>query len=98
MSAVSEPKPGKPSEDWIGEPLGKPTKPVAARSRECLKQILRYPGRFALQVLGAFTRNQGLLLSGAVAYYMLLSIIPLGYEWALYDLSRTSLYLLGMVG
>jgi membrane protein len=77
MSAVSERKPGKPSEDWIDEPLGKPTEPVAARSRECLRQILRHPGRFALQVLGAFTRNQGLLLSGAVAYYMLLSIIPL---------------------
>jgi YihY family inner membrane protein len=38
---------------------------------------LRRPGRFSLRVLGAFKRNQGLLLSGAVAYYMLLSIVPL---------------------
>lgn len=32
---------------------------------------------FLLQVLGGFRRNQGLLLSGAVAYYALLSIVPL---------------------
>lgn len=35
------------------------------------------PGRFILQVLKGFRANQGLLLSGAVAYYMLLSIVPL---------------------
>ena len=38
------------------------------------------PGRifgFLLQVLRGFKRNQGLLLSGAVAYYTLLSIVPL---------------------
>ena len=35
------------------------------------------PGRFVLQVLRAFRANQGLLLAGAVAYYALLSIIPL---------------------
>ncbi len=35
------------------------------------------PLTFALRVLRAFRRNQGMLLSGAVAYYMLLSIIPL---------------------
>ncbi len=46
-------------------------------SRDCVQRILRRPGRFALQVLSAFKRNQGMLLSGAVAYYMLLSIIPL---------------------
>jgi YihY family inner membrane protein len=32
---------------------------------------------FLLQVLRGFRRNQGLLLSGAVAYYTLLSIVPL---------------------
>src|SRR3970040_41811 len=31
---------------------------------------------FLLQVLRGFKRNQGLLLSGAVAYYTLLSIVP----------------------
>src|SRR5215210_7353408 len=41
------------------------------------KKILKQPGRFALQVLKAFQKNQGLLLSGALAYYILLSIIPL---------------------
>jgi YihY family inner membrane protein len=39
--------------------------------------ILRRPGAFALEVLRAFRRNQGLLLAGAVAYYTLLSIVPL---------------------
>ena len=32
---------------------------------------------FVLRVLAGFRRNQGLLLSGAVAYYTLLSIVPL---------------------
>ena len=32
---------------------------------------------FALQVVRAFRANQGLLLAGAVAYYALLSIVPL---------------------
>jgi membrane protein len=39
--------------------------------------VLKSPGRFVLQVLKAFRANQGFLLSGAVAYYTLLSIIPL---------------------
>jgi uncharacterized BrkB/YihY/UPF0761 family membrane protein len=42
-----------------------------------LEKILKQPGRFTLQVLKAFHKNQGLLLSGALAYYILLSIIPL---------------------
>ena len=33
--------------------------------------------RFLVQTLKAFRANQGLLLSGAIAYYTLLSIIPL---------------------
>jgi YihY family inner membrane protein len=33
--------------------------------------------RFVLRVLVSFRRNQGLLLSGAIAYYTLLSIVPL---------------------
>src|SRR5512143_1819140 len=39
--------------------------------------VLRNPLTFALQVLKAFRANQGLLLAGAVAYYALLSIVPL---------------------
>jgi membrane protein len=39
--------------------------------------VLQHPGAFALQVLKAFRANQGLLLAGAVAYYALLSIVPL---------------------
>ena len=39
--------------------------------------VLRHPGRFAWCTLKAFRANQGLLLAGAVAYYALLSIVPL---------------------
>ena len=39
--------------------------------------ILKRPGKFLLRVLTGFKRNQGLLLAGAVAYYTLLSIIPM---------------------
>jgi len=38
---------------------------------------LRRLGCFALDVLKAFKANQGLLLAGAVAYYTLLSLVPL---------------------
>ncbi|MFN2645282.1 MAG: YihY/virulence factor BrkB family protein [Burkholderiales bacterium] len=40
-------------------------------------RMLEHPGAFALRTLKAFRANQGLLLAGAVAYYALLSIIPL---------------------
>jgi len=39
--------------------------------------VIAHPGAFALGVLRAFRANQGLLLAGAVAYYTLLSIVPL---------------------
>lgn len=39
--------------------------------------VVRDPLGFALRVLKAFRANQGLLLAGAVAYYTLLSIVPL---------------------
>src|SRR5580765_6798236 len=39
--------------------------------------VVKHPGTFALRVLRAFRANQGLLLAGACAYYMLLSIVPL---------------------
>jgi membrane protein len=41
------------------------------------RQLLRHPAAFALRTLSAFRANQGLLLAGAVAYYALLSIVPL---------------------
>ena len=40
-------------------------------------RIIKHPAAFALQVIRAFRANQGLLLAGAVAYYTLLSIVPL---------------------
>ena len=39
--------------------------------------LLQHPGVFALQTLKGFRANQGLLLAGAIAYYALLSIVPL---------------------
>ena len=42
-----------------------------------LTHLLPSLGRFAWQTLKAFRANQGLLLAGAVAYYALLSIVPL---------------------
>ncbi len=41
------------------------------------KKALRHPLAFALAVLKQFRANQGLLLAGAVAYYSLLSLVPL---------------------
>lgn len=45
--------------------------------RRPAQQVWRHPGAFALRTLKAFRANQGLLLAGAVAYYALLSIVPL---------------------
>jgi len=42
-----------------------------------LRFVARHPFQFTIQVLKAFRKNQGLLLAGAVAYYSLLSIVPL---------------------
>jgi len=39
--------------------------------------VVAHPLRFAAAVLASFRANQGLLLAGAVAYYTLLSLIPL---------------------
>ena len=41
------------------------------------KKVLKRPGAFALAVIKQFRANQGVLLAGAVAYYTLLSLVPL---------------------
>jgi YihY family inner membrane protein len=41
------------------------------------KKIAKQPGTFALSVIKQFRANQGVLLAGAVAYYTLLSLVPL---------------------
>ncbi len=46
-------------------------------SSDPVKRVLEHPLAFALQTLRAFRANQGLLLAGAVAYYALLSLVPL---------------------
>ena len=42
-----------------------------------LQRVLRHPLQFWSRVIKGFMKNQGMLLSGAVAYYALLSIVPL---------------------
>lgn len=46
-------------------------------NRKAVTVVLGHPLRFAGQCLRGFRANQGLLLAGAVAYYSLLSIVPL---------------------
>jgi YihY family inner membrane protein len=46
-------------------------------ARPAARQIAKHPWQFTLQVAKAFHKNQGLLLSGALAYYILLSVVPL---------------------
>ena len=48
-----------------------------AHSTIARQKVIAQPKHFALQVLKAFNKNQGLLLSGALAYYILLSLVPL---------------------
>src|SRR5512135_2695515 len=45
--------------------------------KQIVNEILSRPFSFLLGILRGFKRNQGLLLSGAVAYYTLLSIVPM---------------------
>ncbi|SAK62971.1 putative ribonuclease BN [Caballeronia temeraria] len=42
-----------------------------------VRSVARHPLGFAMRTIKAFRANQGLLLAGAVAYYALLSIVPL---------------------
>ncbi len=41
------------------------------------QQVLKPPAAFALRTLRSFNGNQGLLLAAAIAYYALLSVVPL---------------------
>jgi YihY family inner membrane protein len=50
---------------------------MSSHQASAAARVLKHPGAFALQVIHAFRANQGLLLAGAVAYYTLLSIVPL---------------------
>lgn len=45
--------------------------------RSASARVLAHPGAFTLRVLKGFRANQGLLLAGGVAYYALLSLVPL---------------------
>jgi membrane protein len=55
------------------KPMGTEDSSIPAAQRGVVHRIVR----FTLHVLRDFQRRQGLLLAGAVAYYTLLSIVPL---------------------
>jgi YihY family inner membrane protein len=42
-----------------------------------MRSVANHPATFLMQTLKAFRANQGMLLAGAIAYYALLSIVPL---------------------
>jgi YihY family inner membrane protein len=44
---------------------------------QSFRYVAEHPVQFLMQTLKAFRANQGMLLAGAVAYYALLSIVPL---------------------
>ncbi len=48
-----------------------------ASKHAAARRLFRHPLRFMLRAVSGFRRHQGLLLAGAVAYYNLLSIVPL---------------------
>jgi YihY family inner membrane protein len=61
-------------------PLPTKLRPSSARLKHYVSpalEIARHPLPFLGEVFQEFRRNHGLLLAGAVAYYMLLSIVPL---------------------
>jgi hypothetical protein len=61
-------------------PIPPRLRPASSRLRHYVSpavDIARHPLPFIGEVLREFRRNHGLLLAGAVAYYMLLSIVPL---------------------
>jgi membrane protein len=70
-----------PRETRDAEPLNAPNALQRLLGQRLLgpaaQSVLHHPGRFAWRTLKAFRANQGLLLAGAVAYYALLSIVPL---------------------
>jgi YihY family inner membrane protein len=53
------------------------TEAARERAAACARRIAQRPWAFLGRTVRDFRRNQGLLLSGAVAYYTLLSIVPL---------------------
>ncbi|UMR31736.1 YihY/virulence factor BrkB family protein [Massilia sp. MB5] len=50
---------------------------MAIFNRKAVAYVASHPLHFVLQCLRGFRANQGLLLAGAVAYYSLLSLVPL---------------------
>jgi YihY family inner membrane protein len=74
VAAAGSSRPVRVEADTPGHPRVNPR--LAKLFGENTAFALSHPGAFAMRVLRAFKANQGLLLAGAVAYYTLLSIVP----------------------
>ena len=59
------------------EPLSNESLTIARNHFSLRPEMIQHLAQFALRVLKGFRANQGFLLAGAVAYYTLLSIVPL---------------------
>lgn len=58
-------------------PKQRPTPKADEQMSRAARHVLKHPLAFLRQAVDGFNANQGLLLAGAVAYYALLSLIPL---------------------
>jgi membrane protein len=58
-------------------PIGTVTAGMTGVAAARAAQVLQHPFAFALRCLKSFGRNQCMLMAGAIAYYALLSLIPL---------------------
>lgn len=47
------------------------------RISRAARHVVTHPLEFAMQTLRGFNKNQGMMLAGAIAYYALLSLVPL---------------------
>lgn len=47
------------------------------RLSRAARHVMAHPFEFAMQTLRGFNKNQGMMLAGAIAYYALLSLVPL---------------------
>jgi membrane protein len=63
--------------DTVHAALVSPPPSTARGDALRVAQVLQRPGAFTWAVLKGFRANQGVLLAGAVAYYTLLSLVPL---------------------
>jgi membrane protein len=60
----------------MSPPASRDSRPAPGRSTGRMQHVLGNPWAFLRSVISGFRANQGFLLAGAVAYYTLLSLVP----------------------